>query len=172
MDPCRRDAPSATIVRWAPLVPAAGAVLDVAAGSGRHARLFAQRGHPVVAVDRDVDGLRALALPGVTVLQADLKQAPWPLSGRTFAAVVVTNYLWRPLLPTLVASVAAGGVLLYETFAQGHERCGRPRHPDHLLQPGELLAAVQGRLEVLEYANGPHGDPPVAVRQRLCAVRR
>jgi SAM-dependent methyltransferase len=167
------DAPSPAIVRWAPLVPAGGIVLDVAAGGGRHARLFAQRGHRVLAVDRDVVALRAVAAeqPGVDVLHADLEHAPWPLAGRTFAAVVVVNYLWRPLLPRLVASVAPGGVLLYETFMVGHERLGRPRNPDFLLRPGELLDAVRGELDVLEHAEGPEGDPPLAVRQRLCARR-
>jgi SAM-dependent methyltransferase len=166
-------APAAAIARWAALVPAGGAVLDVAAGSGRHARLFAQRGHRVLALDRDVAALRELAasVPGIDVLQADLEGAPWPLVGRTFGAVVVVDYLWRPLLPALVASVAPGGVLLYETFMVGHERLGRPRNPDFLLRPGELPDAVRGALEVLEHEEGPEGEPRVAVRQRLCARR-
>ena len=88
-----------------------------------------------------------------------------------FAGVVVCNYLWRPLLPVIVASVAPGGVLLYETFAVGHERFGKPTNPDFLLRPGELLEAVRGQLEVREYAYSEEGDPPSAVRQRLCAVR-
>lgn len=92
-------------------------------------------------------------------------------AGLTFAAVVVTDYLWRPTLPQLVASVAAGGVLMYETFAAGHERFGRPKNPDFLLQPGELLETVRGLLVVREYQHGEEGDPPHAVRQRLCAVR-
>ncbi len=163
--------PSPFVLRHAGLVPAGGTVLDVAAGGGRHAVFFARRGHPVVAVDRDVTALRALAEPRVTVLPADLEGAPWPLSGRTFAAVVVSNYLWRPLLPALVASVAPGGVLLYETFGVGNERYGRPRNPDFLLAEGELVAAVAGQLSVRESFHGTEGDPPRAVRQRLCAVR-
>ena len=164
--------PEPTIVRWAHAVPPIGDVLDVAAGSGRHARLFAERGHPVLAVDRDVAALRAEPHARITVLEADLENAPWPLPGRTFAGVVVVNYLWRPLLPALLAAVAPRGVLLYETFAVGHERFGRPRNPDFLLQPGELLDVVRGQLEVLEYANGEVGTPPRAMRQRLLAVRR
>lgn len=166
-------APSPHFVRWAPLVPAGGEVLDVAAGGGRHALLFAGRGHPVTAVDRDAAALRELARkhPLLTVVQADLESAPWPFAGRTFAAVVVGNYLWRPLLGPIVGCVAPGGVLLYETFAVGHERFGRPRNPDFLLRPGELLDAVRGQLEVREYAHGEVGEPPCAVRQRLCAVR-
>lgn len=163
--------PSAAIVRWAPLVPAGGTVLDVAAGGGRHARFFADRGHPVVAIDRDVQALLAMPHAGIEVLAADLELGPWPLPGRTFAAVVVTNYLWRPLLPRLVASVAVGGVLLYETFALGNERFGRPRNPDYLLTPGELLAAVRGAMDVLEYGHGEVGNPPVAMQQRVCAIR-
>jgi SAM-dependent methyltransferase len=166
---------SPTILRWAALVRAGTAVLDVAAGSGRHTRLFLQRGHPVTAVDRDVAALRAIAdaiaddPPEVIV--ADLEAAAWPLAGRTFGGVVVSNYLWRPLLPAIVASVAPGGVLLYETFAVGHERLGRPKNPDFLLRPGELLEAVRGQLEVREYSHGEEGQPPSAVRQRVCAVR-
>jgi SAM-dependent methyltransferase len=166
-----RDAPSPSIVRWSNLVPTGGTVLDVAAGGGRHATLFAELGHTVLALDRDTTALLLVPHPRITVLRADLEGAPWPLAGRTFAAVVVTNYLWRPLLPTLVASVAPGGVLMYETFAAGQERLGRPRNPDFLLQPGELLEAVRNVLEVREYVHGEEGEPPTAVRQRLCALR-
>ncbi len=145
-------------------------MLDVAAGGGRHALLFAAHGHRVLAVDRDVAVLSAQPHANVQILQADLEQAPWPLPGRTFAAVVVVDYLWRPLLPVLVASVAPGGVLMYETFAVGQERFGRPKNPDFLLRPGELLDAVRGELLVREYQHGEEGEPR-AVRQRLCAVR-
>lgn len=164
-------APSPAIVRWAHLVPRGGTVLDVAAGGGRHALLLAARGHPVLAVDRDVTALAAQAHAGLQILQADLERAPWPLPGRTFAAVIVVDYLWRPLLPVLVASVAPGGVLMYETFAVGQQRFGRPTNPDFLLGPGELLDAVRGELQVREYLHGEEGDPPHAMRQRLCAVR-
>lgn len=166
--------PSPAIARWAALVPAGGCVLDVAAGGGRHTLLFLQRGHPVTAVDRDAAALRALAVPAarLEVIEADLEAGPWPFARRTFAGVVVTNYLWRPLLGPIVASVAPGGVLLYETFALGHERFGRPRNPDFLLRPGELRDAVRGALDVLEYEHGEEGDPPNCVRQRLCARRR
>jgi SAM-dependent methyltransferase len=172
MLPCAFGSPPLpSFVRWADAVPN-GPVLDVAAGGGRHARLFASRGHPVVAVDREVAALRALALPDLEVIAADLEQAAWPLPGRTFAGVVVANYLWRPLLPTLIASVAPGGALLYETFAIGNERFGKPRNPAFLLQPGELLEAVRGQLEVCEYQHGDDGAPPTAIKQRLLAVRR
>ena len=166
-----REGASQFIAKWACLVPAHGRVLDVAAGGGRHTELFLRRGHPVTAIDRDASALRTLGGDDLEVLEADIEAGPWPYSARTFAAVIVCNYLWRPLLPVIVESVAAGGVLLYETFAVGHERFSRPRNPDFLLRPGELLEAVRGHLEVREYTHGEEGQPPSAVRQRVCAVR-
>lgn len=164
-------APAAWIHRWAGLVPAAGGVLDLAAGSGRHGRFFAALGHPVTLLDRDVSGLSDLSgRSGVEILQADIEAGPWPFTDRTFAGVVVTNYLWRPLLDRIVAAVAPGGALLYETFAVGNERFGRPRNPDFLLRPAELLEAVRGRLEVRAYEHGEAADPP-AMRQKIAAVR-
>jgi len=154
--------------RWAHLIRPAGSVLDVAAGSGRHTRWLAARGHAVTAVDRDaaaIDTLRAVA----EVIVADIEKDDWPLAGRTFDAVVVTNYLWRPLLPTLVASVGSGGVLLYETFATGNETVGRPANPQFLLAPGELLAASAG-LRTVAYEDGFLADPDRFV-QRVVAVR-
>ncbi|MDB5750453.1 MAG: Methyltransferase type 11 [Ramlibacter sp.] len=162
------EAPSPWIARWSHLLPAAGAVLDVACGRGRHLRWFAQRGHPVTGVDRDADALATLDGIGETVL-ADIENGPWPLAGRRFAGVVVTNYLWRPLLPQLLAAVAPAGVLLYETFAQGNESVGRPSRPDFLLAPGELLRACAG-LRVVAYEDGFLDAPPRFV-QRIAAVR-
>ncbi|MCU0928940.1 MAG: class I SAM-dependent methyltransferase [Burkholderiaceae bacterium] len=162
------DAVSPWVRRWSELVPAGARVLDVACGGGRHVRWFAGRGGVVTAVDRDaaaVEPLRAVA----RVVVADLEAGPWPLPGETFDAVVVTNYLWRPLLETIVASVADGGVLLYETFAAGHETIGRPSNPDFLLRPGELLRAVAG-LRVVAYEDG-FVEPPPRLVQRIAAVR-
>lgn len=165
--------PSPWVVRFAGLVPAGGAVLDVACGAGRHTRLFMGRGHAVTAVDRDLAGVRDLADdPAVTLVEADLERGTRPpFAGQRFAGVVVTNYLHRPLLPAIVA--ATGGVLIYETFARGQEAHGRPTNPDWLLAPGELLEAVRGRLRVVAYEDvtdrGPGGER--ACRQRLCAVR-
>lgn len=163
---------SGWVRRWAGLVPPGGEVVDIAAGGGRHSRLFLDRGHPVTAVDIRLDGLAALAEhAGLTLLQADLEAAPWPLTGRRFAGVVVTDYLWRPLLPLLVRAVAPGGALIYATFAEGNERLGRPRNPDFLLRPGELLEAVRGDLLVRAYEHGPETHPRPAVRQRIAAIR-
>jgi SAM-dependent methyltransferase len=165
--------PSCWVARWSRLVPAAGTVLDVAAGGGRHARWFASRGHPVVALDRNAAALAALrAIPGVDVRDADLEGAPWPLpAGASFAAVIVTHYLHRPLWPRLLDAVAPGGVLIYETFAQGNETVGKPSNPAFLLAPGELLDAVRGRLRVVAYEDGFVAAPREAFVQRICAVR-
>jgi SAM-dependent methyltransferase len=160
--------PSPWVVRWSHLVPAGGPVLDLACGHGRHARWFAGRGHPVLAVDRDAGALASLAGIAET-LEADIENGPWPLAGRTFAAVIVTNYLWRPLSGPIAQAVAAGGVLVHETFAQGNETVGKPSRPDFLLAPGELLAAYPG-LRVIGYEDGFLEDPPRFV-QRIAAVR-
>lgn len=164
------DPPSAWVRRFASLVPAGGTVLDVAAGGGRHVRLFRDRGHPVTAVDRSTDALRRLATEGLEVITADLESgAPWPLARRRFAGVVVTNYLHRPLLPAIVGAVAADGVLLYETFAAGNERFGKPSNPAFLLRPGELLEAVRGRLRVIAYEDLAVDEPRPAMVQRIAA---
>jgi SAM-dependent methyltransferase len=160
------------IGRFAPLVRQGSPALDLACGGGRHARLFLERGHPVTAVDIDLSGLDALREhPALDLVQADLENAPWPLPGRRFGVVVVTNYLWRPLFPMILDAVDEGGMLLYETFALGNEAYGRPTNPDFLLQPGELLDAVRGRLQIVAYEHGRIDQPRPAIKQRLCAVR-
>lgn len=172
-DPHRADnAPSAWVERFARLVPASGTVLDLACGGGRHSRLFLRQGYCVVAVDRDLSGVADLAgAPGCERIVADLEDGGlWPLGGRRFEGVVVTNYLHRPLLPRLVESVAPGGMLIYETFARGNERFGRPSNPAFLLAPGELLDAVRGRLQVVAYEHGLVARPKPAVVQRLAAA--
>jgi SAM-dependent methyltransferase len=157
------EAPSPWVLRWAPLVTR-GPVLDVASGSGRHARVFAERGLPVVAVDREPQILPE----GITFVRADLEDgSPWPFAGQRFGGIVVTNYLHRPLLPALAAALAEEGVLVYETFMLGNERFGRPSNPNFLLRPGELLQAF-GALTVLAFEQGESGK---AVVQRICAIR-
>lgn len=166
-------APSAWICRFAPSVPRGGAVLDLACGGGRHTRLFLACGHRVTAVDRDLSGLADLdGSSGLDRLETDLEDGqPFPLSGRQFTAVIVTNYLYRPLLPALLEAVAPGGLLLYETFAIGNERFGKPSNPDFLLQPGELLRVVEGRLRVLAYEDLEVAVPKPAFVQRIAAAR-
>lgn len=156
------------VVRWAPLIRPGGEVLDLACGAGRHARFLHALGCEVVAVDRD-PALFTDPPPGVELVGADLEAGPWPFPGRRFDAIVVTNYLHRPLLPLLVASLEPGGVLLYETFAQGQEKLGKPSNPAFLLAPGELLDAVRERLRVVAFEDLTVGAPRPARVQRICA---
>lgn len=166
------ETPSAWVCRWAGEIPAGGRVLDVACGSGRHARWLAARGHPVEAVDRDPATLDELAdTPGVITRCADLEGGPWPYAGQAFAGIVVVNYLHRPLFPHLLGALAPRGVLIYETFAAGNERYGRPANPDFLLRAGELLELVRDRLRVLAYEDLFVTDPRPAMVQRICALR-
>lgn len=162
--------PSAWVQRWSVLVAEGATVLDVACGSGRHVRFLAEaRAARVTALDRDAEALAALASTAAEIVVADIEAGPWPLQGRRFDAVVVTNYLWRALLPTIVASVAEGGVLIYETFARGNETVGKPSNPDFLLAPGELLRAAAA-LRVVAYEDGFVAGPPARFVQRIAAV--
>jgi SAM-dependent methyltransferase len=165
--------PSGWVVRWAPLVAPGARVLDVASGRGRHARWFASRGHAVLALDRDAGALASMqGVSGIETLTADLEDgSPWPLSAEQFGAVVVTNYLHRPLFAHLIDALAPGGVLVYETFAVGQASIGKPSNPAFLLRPGELLDAVRGRLNVVAYEDGFIDAPHPAYVQRICAVR-
>jgi SAM-dependent methyltransferase len=169
------QAPSAWVQRWSHLVKPGGLVLDVACGYGRHAKLFYEQNHPLVLVDRAQDAIESIAIPASAceAVVADIENGPWPFEGRQFDAVVVANYLWRPLMPTLLASLANGGVLIYETFTEGNETVGKPSRPDFLLRSGELLKICSG-LRVVAYEDGfqeePDGSSPRFV-QRIAAVR-
>ncbi len=159
---------SSWIVQWAGLVTPGVPVLDIAAGAGRHTLFFADRGHAVTALDRDVSGLPRR--PDVEIVTADLETgSDWPLPGRRFGAVVVTNYLYRPLFPVLFDALQPGAILLYETFMQGNERFGRPSNPDFLLRDGELLDLVRGRFSVTAYEARMISEPRMAMVQRIAA---
>lgn len=165
--------PSSWFCRFQPLIKAKGSLLDVAAGGGRHVRHFCDAGFRVTAVDQNIEPLSPFAdTHGAEIIQANLESgAPWPLDRRNFDAVIVCNYLFRPLFDDLLRALATGGVLLYETFALGNEVFSRPRNPDHLLRSGELLSLVEGRLQVIAYQHGivDGGECP-GVKQMICAV--
>ena len=163
--------PSPWVARFAPLIRVGGTVLDVAAGRGRHTRFLRGLGCRVVAVDKDVSGLADFSADDdVDIVEADLERDAWPFEGRRFEGIVVTNYLHRPLLPTLTQSLAPKGVLIYETFAVGNEKYGRPSSPDFLLREDELLEAFCPPLRSVAYRHGYDNDPRPSIRQRLCAL--
>ena len=166
------QSPSPWVCRFAPLIAAGGRVVDVACGRGRHARHLRDCGFRVVAIDRDTAALESLrGLDRIEPVLADIESGPWPYAPGTFDAVVVTNYLWRPLLPDLVATLREGGVLIYETFALGNENFGRPANPDFLLRRNELLEWLMPQLQVVAFEQGLISRPQPAVVQRICAVR-
>jgi len=168
------DKASPWVKRFAALIGDGGTVLDLACGSGRHARLLADLGYRVEAVDRNADALAGLsrARPQVVTRVADLESGPWPYHGCAFDAIVVTNYLYRPLLPLLLNALEVNGVLIYETFMLGNERFGKPSRPEFLLRPGELLELVRRRLNVVAFEQGEVAAPQPKVVQRVCATRR
>ena len=168
------EQPSSWVQRFLPLIAPGGAVLDLACGSGRHSLLLADRGYRVEAVDRDAVALAAIAAMGrgISTRVADLENAPWPLHGRRFDGIVVTNYLFRSRLPLLLDALGDDGVLIYETFMLGNERFGKPSNPEFLLRPGELLEFAGRQLNVVAFEQGEVSLPRPAVVQRLCASRR
>ncbi len=174
LSPAGDQEASTWVQRWSHLVPP-GPVLDLACGRGRHLRWFAQRGHAVVGVDRSAQALADIGLhgPACETILADIESGPWPLPGRRFSAVVVTHYLWRPLMPRLIESLDQAGVLIYETFACGQETLGRPSRPEFLLRPGELIEVCQG-LRIVAFEDGYEPESvrgPARFIQRIAAVR-
>lgn len=170
---CNITKTSAWVERFADKIPAGGSVLDLACGGGRHGRLLLASGHPVAFLDKNTAAIADLDKhPSAEIIETDLEDGTgWPLADRHFDGVVVTNYLWRPILPLIIAAVAPGGILLYETFAEGNEAFGRPRNPDFLLRPGELVEAVRGHLEVLAYGQIQQTEPSPRIVQHIAARR-
>ena len=162
------QAPSAWITRFAHLVRPQGTVLDLACGMGRHTRYFFESNHALTSVDKSQEATQSVADIAETIT-ADIENGPWPLAGRSFDGVVITNYLWRPLWPQILASVKPGGVLLYETFGQGNEAYGKPSRPDFLLLPGELLQVCAGWV-IVAYEHGVLRQPDRVV-QRIAAIK-
>lgn len=161
--------PSGWVCRWAGQIPKGGRVLDVACGAGRHALYLAEQGFAVDAVDIDISACDGIAVPNIVFRQADLEGGEWPYPPEGFQGIVVTNYLHRPLFPKLLGSLAPGGVLIYETFALGNERYGRPKNPNFLLLPDELLEVVRGKLHVIAFEDVLVETPRLARVQRVCA---
>ena len=165
------DQASTWVQRWSHLAKPGARMLDIACGRGRHMAWFAGRGLQVTGIDRSAEALTEASRYG-QVVQADLETQAWPLMDSTapqrFDVVVVTNYLWRALFASILHSLEPGGLLLYETFARGNERFGRPARPEFLLQPGELLSLCHG-LQIVAYEHGLLAQPARCV-QRVAAV--
>ena len=166
-----QTAPSPWVLRFSGQVPEGGEVIDIACGAGRHGRHFLENGHQVTFVDIDTSRLDDLGgRSDVAVIETDLETENfWPFTGHAYAGVIVTNYLWRPILPAIIDLVGPGGLLIYETFAVGNEAFGKPSNPDYLLQPDELLDAVDGKLDTLEFEQVEIETPKPAVVQRIAA---
>jgi len=164
---------STWVRRYAGRIAPTSDVLDLACGNGRHARHLADLGHRVTAIDIDLSGVIDLSEDDrIELVEHDLENAPWPFADRRFGGIIVTNYLYRPLYPTLVTALTGGGALIYATFAAGNERFGHPRNPAFLLNPGELLDAFTTDLHIVAYDHGRVDEPRPAMRQRLCAIRK
>jgi SAM-dependent methyltransferase len=163
------ESPSDWVKKWAHLAQPDSLVLDIACGAGRHMQLFKQMGHRCTGIDRSAEALSHANAYG-QVLEADIESGPWPLEGQQYDVVVVTNYLWRPLMPRILESIAPGGLLIYETFSAGHEKVGKPSRPDFLLKPGELLQTF-APLRVIAFEDGYWGETPKYV-QRIVAVHQ
>jgi SAM-dependent methyltransferase len=168
-----KSTPSQWVQRFASRVSSDAAVLDLACGAGRHGRRFLERGNTVTFVDQNINSLGDLETnPNATVIQADLENAPWPFSSERYGCITVVNYLWRPRIGRLLCHLDLGGLLLYETFAEGNEEYGRPRNPDFLLHRGELFECLRGHCRVLAYEQRTISDPRPAVIQRVAAIRQ
>ena len=172
---CSHDSvvqPSSWVVRFAPLIPKGAAALDLACGSGRHSQLLANLGHSVLAVDQNISAIQSGHSSAITPKCLNLEEETWPLAGSKFGGIVVTNYLYRPHLDRLPELLEEGGILIYETFAMGNEKFGKPSNPNFLLNPGELLAfAARHSLKVLAYEDIYMDEPKPAMVQRLCALK-
>ena len=158
--------------RFAPTIPKKGVVLDLACGGGRHSALLASLGLTVLAVDRDISALKLLNTAPIQAQEFDLEGSDWPLLGKQFSGIVVTNYLYRPFLDELPKMLCENGVLIYETFADENAQFGKPSNPNFLLKPGELLALAQrSGLKVIAYEDIYLDQPKPAMVQRICAVK-
>ncbi len=163
-------APSPWVMMCCQEIPAGATVLDLACGQGRHAIYLRDHGYSVTALDRDITAVQDIG--GIEVIEADLENNnSWPLGNRMFDAVVVVNYLHRPLFSSLLSAVKRGGVLIYETFMEGQQAYGRPTNPDFLLQSGELKRVIGEAFDIIQFEEGYASEPTPNVKQRICACR-
>ncbi len=168
-----QEAPSSWIVKFAPLIKSQGRVLDLACGSGRHAKWLAQQGYQVDALDRDPIATASMhEIDGIHVTTVDLETAEPPTFEHRYDGIIVSRYLHRPLLATLATLLQPGGILIYETFMRGNERFGKPSNPDFLLMPDELLHTYTPLLNVIDFEQGEIAEPKPAMLQRICAQKQ
>ena len=164
-------APSTWVKKCSELLRPGSTILDLACGSGRHANYLAAQGHDITALDKSSEALAKISSSiGIHPFEFDLETGSWPFSERKFDAIVVTNYLYRPIMQNIVDALYPSGILIYETFMSGNERYGRPSSPDFLLRPNELIDLVHKKLEILLYEAGRVNYPKPALIQRICAV--
>jgi SAM-dependent methyltransferase len=162
--------PSPWIVKYAPLIRKEGRVLDLACGNGRHAIWLAKQGYQVDAIDRDAKVVsNQMGMVNINVFIIDLEASDWPHSDQRYDGIIVSRYLYRPLLPTLAAILKPGEVLIYETFMVGNEHYGKPSNPDFLLLPNELPEIYSPLLNIIAFEQGEEKTPRPAVMQRICA---
>tara|TARA_B100000686_G_C16751726_1_gene952950 strand:+ start:1455 stop:2126 length:672 start_codon:yes stop_codon:yes gene_type:complete len=165
--------PSSWLRRHSTLIPNSGLILDIAAGSGRHTQYLLDKDHAVVSIDKDVSHLAHIKNSRLSIAKVDLEvPGSWPFKSAAFAGIIVTNYLHRPLFPHIIKALATGGLLVYETFAQGNQKFGKPTNPNYLLAPGELIRLTQEHLHIVAYEDVTVSQPKSARIQRICASKR
>jgi len=158
------------IGKYASLIPLDRPVLDLACGAGRHSLYLLDAGYDVTAVDINISSIAAYQEKvELSIVEADLEKDRWPFSRGAFSGIVVVNYLWRPLFADIAESLTPGGILLYDTFALGNEKYGRPRNPDFLLAPGKLAEFFGVSLEIVDFFEGVVDEPSPACRQAIVA---
>ena len=164
--------PSEWVKDYTKLIPPDGNVLDLACGSGRHTRFLLERGIKVTALDHDISQLKDMPKnENLIIIEHDLEgSSPWPFASQAFAGIVVVNYLYRPLFVKILDSLAPNGVLIYQTFAVGNEKYGRPRNPQYLLSDEELLKVFGKHLHVVQYSHGLINQPSPAIMQSICCI--
>lgn len=160
------------IEKYANLIPNRNPVLDLACGSGRHSFFLAAMGHDVVAIDINTEAIGKHSIPhNLHIKEWDLEGRTWPFPKEKFSGIVVVNYLWRPLFPQMLFSLEAGGIMIYETFAEGNEKYGRPKNPEYLLAADELKQACS-QTDILHYQHGFVETPDPAVKQYIVARKK